>query len=42
VKDLLERLQKHSRFLSAEGFRDVAPAALTPDIEAGLRALGYF
>ncbi len=41
LPNLLGRLQTHSRFLQSEGFRDVAPAALTPDIEESLKALGY-
>lgn len=41
VQDLLARLRAHAQFLQEHGFRDVPPAALTPEIEAGLRALGY-
>jgi arylsulfatase A-like enzyme len=41
VKGLLDRLRKHAQFLQEQGFRDVPPAALTPEIEAGLKALGY-
>src|SRR6185436_14608395 len=41
VTGLLERLRKHAKFLAEEGFRDIPPAALTPEIEAGLKALGY-
>ena len=39
--DLLEKLRNHAEFLYATGQRDVKPAALTPDVEASLRALGY-
>lgn len=38
---LLEKLRAHSVFLQETGFRDVEPAALSPEIEASLRALGY-
>ncbi|HEX6885041.1 MAG TPA: sulfatase [Planctomycetota bacterium] len=41
IQGLLERLRAHAQFLASQGFRDVPPAALTPEIEAGLRALGY-
>jgi arylsulfatase len=41
LEGLLARLRTHAQFLQEEGFRDVPPAALTPEIEAGLRALGY-
>jgi len=41
VARLLDELRRHAQFLQDEGFRDVAPAALTPEVEAGLRALGY-
>jgi arylsulfatase A-like enzyme len=41
VQELLDRLRIHSRFLATEGFRNAAPVALSPDVEAGLRALGY-
>ena len=41
VQDLLARLRTHAQFLQEHGFRDVAPAALTPEIEAALKALGY-
>jgi arylsulfatase len=41
IQPLLERLRAHAQFLAEKGFRDIAPAALTPEIEAGLRALGY-
>jgi len=41
VSELLARLTRHSQFLQEQGFRDVAPAALTPEMEASLRALGY-
>jgi len=41
IEGLLERLQSHSEFLFETGFRDVKPAALDPDIEASLGALGY-
>ncbi len=41
IRGLLERLRRHAKFLEEQGFRDVPPAALTPEIEAGLRALGY-
>jgi hypothetical protein len=37
----LDALRAHAQFLSETGFRDIPPAALTPEIEAGLRALGY-
>jgi len=41
VQDLLARLRAHAKFLQEQGFRNELPAALTPEIEAGLRALGY-
>jgi len=41
IAGLLERLESHSEFLFTTGFRDVKPAALDPDIEASLAALGY-
>jgi arylsulfatase A-like enzyme len=41
VGGLLDRLRTHAQFLATQGFRDVPPAALTPEIEAGLKALGY-
>lgn len=41
VAEWLELLRGHAQFLSETGFRDIPPAALTPEIEAGLRALGY-
>jgi arylsulfatase len=41
VARLLDELRRHAQFLQDEGFRDIAPAALTPEVEAGLRALGY-
>ncbi len=41
VRGLLDELREHSKFLQEQGSRDVPPAALSPDIEAGLRALGY-
>jgi len=41
VQDLLARLRAHAEFLQEQGFRDVPPAALTPEIEAEMKALGY-
>jgi arylsulfatase A-like enzyme len=41
VAEWLELLRAHAQFLAETGFRDIPPAALTPEIEAGLRALGY-
>lgn len=41
VNDLLDRLTGHATFLQETGFRDVPPAVLTPEVEAGLRAVGY-
>jgi len=41
VEELLAKLRTHARFLAETGFRDAAPAALSPEVEAGLRALGY-
>jgi arylsulfatase A-like enzyme len=41
IQDLLARLRAHSRFLQEQGFRNVPPAALTPEVEASLKALGY-
>jgi arylsulfatase A-like enzyme len=41
IQELLERLRGHAQFLQGHGFRDLPPAALTPEVEAGLRALGY-
>ncbi|MEQ1895140.1 MAG: sulfatase-like hydrolase/transferase, partial [Planctomycetota bacterium] len=41
VARLLDELRRHAQFLQEQGFRDVAPAALTPEVEAGLKALGY-
>jgi arylsulfatase len=41
IQGILERLRAHAQFLTEQGFRDVPPAALTPEIEAGLKALGY-
>jgi arylsulfatase len=41
IDGLLERLRAHAQFLAEHGFRDVPPAALTPEVEAGLKALGY-
>jgi arylsulfatase len=41
VEGLLARLRTHAQFLFEHGFRDVKPAALTPEVEASLKALGY-
>jgi arylsulfatase len=41
VKELLGRLRRHAEFLTEAGFRDIEPAALSPDIQASLNALGY-
>ncbi len=41
VEELLNRLREHAKFLAESGFRDIEPAALSSDIEASLRALGY-
>jgi arylsulfatase A-like enzyme len=38
---LVEALLGHGTFLEETGFRDVAPAELSPELEAELRALGY-
>jgi len=42
IERLLALLQEHGAFLFETGFRDVEPAALTPEIQANLKALGYF
>jgi len=34
-------LRRHAEFLTEAGFRDIEPAALSPDIQASLNALGY-
>ncbi len=41
AEGMLEGLRRHSQFLVESGFRDATPSALTPDVEASLRALGY-
>jgi arylsulfatase A-like enzyme len=41
IQGMMERLRRHSQYLAEHGFRDVPPAALTPEIEAELKALGY-
>lgn len=41
VKGLLDEMRKHAKFLQEQGFRDLPPAALTPEVEAALKALGY-
>jgi len=41
IQAMLAGLTKHASFLQEKGFRDIAPAALTPEVEANLRALGY-
>jgi arylsulfatase A-like enzyme len=41
IAGLLDRLREHARFLQEQGFRDLPPAALTKEVEAELRALGY-
>ncbi|HVS20116.1 MAG TPA: sulfatase, partial [Planctomycetota bacterium] len=41
LAEWLDALRAHAHFLAETGFRDIPPAALTPEIEAGLRALGY-
>jgi arylsulfatase A-like enzyme len=41
IHGLLDRLRRHSQFLEEQGFRDVPPAALTREVEAELKALGY-
>ena len=41
VQEFLAQLHAHSQFLQEHGFRDIAPAALTPEVEAALKALGY-
>jgi arylsulfatase A-like enzyme len=41
VASMLDRLRKHSQFLVDTGFRDIKPAALSEDVEADMRALGY-
>lgn len=41
LEGLLGPLREHAKFLQEQGFRDVPPAALTPEVEAGLKALGY-
>ena len=39
--DHLDYLRVHAQFLQEHGFRNVPPAALTPEVEAELKALGY-
>ena len=41
VEELLGSLRDHAEFLAETGFRNIEPAALSSDIEASLRALGY-
>ncbi len=41
IESLLGRLKHHSEFLVETGFRDIKPAALSPEVEQNLRALGY-
>jgi len=41
LEGLLVPLRTHAKFLQENGFRDVPPAILTPDMEASLKALGY-
>ncbi len=41
VEQLLGKLREHAEFLYATGFRDVEPAAISPEIRANLEALGY-
>jgi hypothetical protein len=41
IQAMLAGLTEHASFLQEKGFRDIAPAALTPEVEANLRALGY-
>jgi hypothetical protein len=38
---MVERLRAHAQFLQTTGFRHIPPAALSPEIEAGLRGHGY-
>jgi arylsulfatase A-like enzyme len=41
VKELLDEMRKHAKFLQEQGFRDRPPATLSPEIEASMKALGY-
>ena len=41
IEDMVKRLRSHSKFLNESGFRNIAPAALAPEVEAEMRALGY-
>jgi len=41
IEELIGRLRAHSQFLDETGFRDIPPAALSPEMEAQMRALGY-
>jgi arylsulfatase A-like enzyme len=40
-KRLLDRLRGHTTYLNETGFRHIKPKALSPELEAELRALGY-
>jgi hypothetical protein len=41
IRSMLEQLRGHAQFLAEHGFRNIPPAALTPELEAELQALGY-
>ncbi len=41
VRELLDKLRQHSEFVTTTGFRDIAPASLSADVEKSLKALGY-
>ena len=41
IDELVAKLRDHSEFLFTTGFRDVEPAAISPEIRANLEALGY-
>ncbi len=41
IKEMVGRLRDHSSFLNDNGFRDIEPALLSPEMEAEMQALGY-
>ncbi len=41
IIEMVDRLRRHAEFLQAKGFRHVKPAALSAEVEASLRAVGY-
>jgi arylsulfatase A-like enzyme len=41
IEAMVKRLREHSVFLNDSGFRDIEPAALSPEMEEEMRALGY-